>query len=353
MAGRLLFDALAARYGGGAYAAVQLSRSLAVHPNVSEMLVVARAGSIVERGLAGAPGVRCVVLPAAARAELVRRIGWQATRLLGLAREERCDAVLTMAGLPVQPRGLATLCYFCNPVMYEVDTPANRLRRWAGRRTARRADFVAAPSRLMAELVEESVGGTCHVVPLAVDRSVFSPAAAPGSEVLCVGDFYAHKRHDVLLAAWSSLPSPRPRLRLIGNPSVDPENYLRVHALVSQAPESESIALDGRVSLDSLVRAYRDARVFVMPSERESFCMPLAEAMACGVPAVARDIGSLRETGGDGARYVRGDDARDWAREIERLLGDDAVFTRSRDLALAAAGRFSWEASAAAFADWL
>jgi glycosyltransferase involved in cell wall biosynthesis len=81
--------------------------------------------------------------------------------------------------------------------------------------------------------------------------------------------------------------------------------------------------------------------------------MPLAEAMACGAPAVARGIESLRDTGGEGAIYVQGDDPALWGVAIARLLGDDDVHARLRAAALAAAGRFSWEASAARLADHL
>jgi glycosyltransferase involved in cell wall biosynthesis len=349
---RVLVDALAARYGGTAYAVVQLARHLALHRKVSDIAVITRQGSIIERGLAAEPHVRCIVLSAASHLELIRRLSWEAMRLPEIVERQRFEVVISMSGmLPRSPRSELVSLLF-NPVMFECETVANRIRRWAVRRTNRRARFVAAPSRAMADLVAHEAQRECVVIPLGVDHSVFSPAAADGSELLCVADFYAHKRHDLLLDAWRLLRAPRPRLRLIGNPSVDVETYRAVMAKIEASPERDAIVVEHDVSLDRLVDAYHDARLFVMPSERESFCMPLAEAMACGVPAVARGLRSLRETGGTGARYVEGSDPQQWSAAFEPLLARGQTYQRARALAGAAAARFTWAASAATLASY-
>jgi D-inositol-3-phosphate glycosyltransferase len=100
--------------------------------------------------------------------------------------------------------------------------------------------------------------------------------------------------------------------------------------------------LSHRISFDGLIDAYHRARVFVVPSERESFCMPLVESMACGVPAVVRGIQSLRETGGAGARYVESDDPSRWAAAVQELVEDAVGHEAARQAALEAAARFSW-----------
>jgi glycosyltransferase involved in cell wall biosynthesis len=51
---------------------------------------------------------------------------------------------------------------------------------------------------------------------------------------------------------------------------------------------------------DEVLRAYyRVARLFVCASEHEGFCVPLAEAMAFGLPTIALDRGAVGETMGD------------------------------------------------------
>jgi glycosyltransferase involved in cell wall biosynthesis len=350
---RIVIDALAARFGGTAYAVIQLARSLARRRDVSMVIVVTRRGSIVEEGVAQEAAVRCVVAPAASRIELIRRTAWETLRLPAVVAQEECDVVISMSGMLPRSRDYRLICLLFNPVMYEKRTAANLLRRWAVRRTAREAEYLAAPSRSMADLVSASTGRECAVVPLGVDHSIFSPSFDAGEEILCVADFYAHKRHDLILDAWLRLPSPRPRLRLVGNSGVDPQTYARLLARIKQLPEADSITLEHHIPLERLIVAYHRARVFVMPSERESFCMPLVESMACGVPVVARGLRSLRETGGEGARYVDGDDPNQWAAMLRQLVEDDAEHERARGAAIVSAARFSWEAFAADLADRL
>jgi glycosyltransferase involved in cell wall biosynthesis len=345
---RIIIDALAARYGGTAYAAAELARQLAISPDVSTVAVVARQGSIVDRSLVDDEAVKRIAPPAASRAELVRRIGWEAFDLPAVVAREQFDAVISMSGmLPRAPR-CPVISLLFNPVMYEQPTFANALRKWAVRRTAREASFLAAPSRAMAEMAATSIGRDCAVVPLGVDHSVFFPGAVAGDEILCVADFYAHKRHDLILDTWLELRPPRPRLRLIGNPRVDVKAHGSLLARIATLPDAESIVLEHEVSRDRLARAYHRARVFLIPSEHESFCMPVAESMACGVPVVARDLPSLRDTGGRGAIYLDGADPVAWAAAVQPLIDEDARYDRARELAICAARRFSWKAMAEA-----
>jgi D-inositol-3-phosphate glycosyltransferase len=164
--------------------------------------------------------------------------------------------------------------------------------------------------------------------------------------LLCVADFYRHKGHDVLLAAWTVLASPRPRLRLIGDPRVDRSWYRELTAQVARHRSLGEITFESGLSLDRLVDAYHSARVFALASQHESFCLPLLEAQACGVPAVARDSPALRETGGEGTAYVAGDDPRAWAAAIQRLLADPVVHTAARTAGLEHARSYSWERTA-------
>jgi glycosyltransferase involved in cell wall biosynthesis len=195
----------------------------------------------------------------------------------------------------------------------------------------------------MAELVSDSTDRDCSVLPLGVDHRAFAPAAQPGDRVVCVADFYAHKRHDLMIDVWLHLPTPRPQLHFIGNPDADVATYARLVDRVRSLNDGQSVLIEHGLTLAGLVAAYQSARVFIMASDHESFCMPLAESMACGVPAVVRDLPSLRETGGSGARYVRGDDPALWAAQISRLISDDSYHASARRAAIEAASQFSWE----------
>jgi glycosyltransferase involved in cell wall biosynthesis len=342
-----VIDALAARFGGTAYAVIQLSRVLAREPRMAEVIVVTRAGSIVDGGVRPDSRVRIIRLGARGRGELIERLGWEALRLPAIVRAESADVVLTFSGMLPRDPGCPTISYLANPVPFENRRGVKAaIRRRAIERTAHQAAAVYVPSSHFAHLVANLP--RVRVVPLGVDHDVFRPREHPGGEILCVSDFYRHKRHDLLLDAYDRLPADRPVLRLVGNPSVDPEWFSLLQARASEKP---GVILAGMVSFELLLDAYARARVFVMPSEHESFSMPLAESLCCGVPAIARDHPALRETGGSGAWYIAGDDPSAWAEAIDAMLTDDDRHQQFRVAGLQEAKRFSWESMATRLLD--
>lgn len=346
MSRRIALDSLATRYGGSAYAVVQLARALRDRDDVSRVLVIAGLESIPARGLVDEPGIELVSVALPPRATLAARAAWSAVKLPSLLRHWRADLLLAGAGmLPRMPHCRVVLILW-NPVPFESRRALDRVRRAAIRSTARRGGEPVVPTLAMAELTAPFLGRRPRVVPLGVDRELFRPAPVPGNELLFVSDFYAHKRHDLALAAWQLLPEPRPILRLIGNPAVDLGTYALVRTAVRQLGDPR-VVLEGSVPRARLLDAYRRARLFLMPSEHESFSMSLAEAMCSGVPAVARRTAVLEETAGLGAEFVDSDDPRDWARAIEKLWRDSIVYRVRREAAIRHGERFSWTGMAA------
>jgi glycosyltransferase involved in cell wall biosynthesis len=342
----IVIDALAARYGGTAHATVQLATHLA--DDHVAVIVVTREGSLVADDLRSVPGLRVVRLRGAKRYELARRLFWEGLALPRLVRRHRAAGVLTVSGMLPGAVGAPVVAYLQNPVMFERGGVANHLRRWAVRRTARAAEHVLVPSNAMATRVAEVIGVRAEVVPLGVDHARFRPATDSGMEILCVADFYRHKRQDVVLDAWAALPPPRPGLRLIGDVRVDPPWHRRIAAQAARFRNLGRITLSPRLPLDEVVRAYHRARVFALPSQHESFCLPVLEAQACGVPAVVRDTPILRESGGPGTTYVAGDHAETWSAALQRLLVDDDAYAGARATGIENAQRFNWKRTAAA-----
>jgi glycosyltransferase involved in cell wall biosynthesis len=346
--GAIIIDALAARYGGTAYAAIELAQRLADETGGDEVVVVTREGSLIAGGLEPTPGVRLLLLSDARRLELVRRLLWEAFRLPKLVRSEAGSSVVSWSGMLPRAVDAPLVCFLANPLMFEERDAGNRLRRGAARRTLRGASHVLVPTRASAAQAVEALGLTPEVVPWGVDHARFRPASRPGSDLMCVADFYPHKRQDVILAAWAALPAPRPGLRLIGNPEVDRGWYESVRRQAEQLRSLGELTFESGFSHDEVAEALRRARVFALASEHETFCLPVLEAQACGVPAVVRDVPVLRETGGTGTTYVSGDDPEDWAAEIGRLLVDDAAHSAARSAGLHHASGFSWEKTAEA-----
>ncbi|MAF80827.1 hypothetical protein CL628_02325 [bacterium] len=94
----------------------------------------------------------------------------------------------------------------------------------------------------------------------------------------------------------------------------------------------------------SLLRAlYWHADVFVLPSLYEGFGMPILEAMACGTPVVTGKVSSMPEVAGDAAVLI---DPHDATSITEGVLQAREQQQKYRELGLARAKQFTWEATA-------
>jgi glycosyltransferase involved in cell wall biosynthesis len=177
-------------------------------------------------------------------------------------------------------------------------------------------------------------------LPLDIER--FSPGA-PGCHLkeqlglgsatllLFVGRLAPNKRVPVLIEALAQLRDLTPRVHaaVIGD---DSDVYQLEARHCRQRAEELGVAdrlhLFGHVSEARLLDAYRSADVFVMPSCHEGFCLPVIEAMGCGVPVVAARAGALPETVGPAGITCAPDDAGDLARQVRRVLESHTAPTR-------------------------
>lgn len=352
----VIVDALAAHFGGHVIAVIEVARRMPGSPGIDRVLVVAPAGSLVEAGLRDTPGVDLLTPDLGRRPDIARRVLWEALRLPALAAEEGVVGVLSWSGMLPRSVGKPLVCCLANPVAFEGSGVGNALRRLAIRRTARRASSLLVPSEATARLVEETCRRRPEVVRWGVDHDRLTPAREPGEELLCVADFYRHKRQHLTLEIWAALPEPRPPLRLIGDSRVDPQYFESVAARARNltANGAGSIRVEDRRPFDELIPIYRRARAFLLPSVHESFCLPLLEAQACGVPCVTTDREVMRGTAGSGAVYVDADaDAGAWAEAVRKLYAEEAAHRELRDAAVANAALFSWERTTAVTADRL
>jgi glycosyltransferase involved in cell wall biosynthesis len=167
-----------------------------------------------------------------------------------------------------------------------------------------------------------------------VDRDRFAPGAPRTrfreelglggvSLLLFVGRLAPNKRVPVLVEALAHLHdlSPPVHAVVVGETG---DLYQREAHLCRERARALGVAdrlhFLGRVSDDRLADAYRSADLFVMPSRHEGFCIPVLEAMACGLPVLAARATALPETVGAGGLTFHPDDAADLARQVRRVL---------------------------------
>lgn len=102
----------------------------------------------------------------------------------------------------------------------------------------------------------------------------------------------------------------------------------------------------GYVPEEDLPFLYSGAAVFVFPSIYEGFGLPLAEAMACGVPIVASDCSSIPEVVQDAALLVSPDKPEEFASAIARVIEDQELRGALVEKGLNRARLFRWDTAA-------
>jgi glycosyltransferase involved in cell wall biosynthesis len=186
-------------------------------------------------------------------------------------------------------------------------------------------------------------GELCHTLGYVVDKEHFGPGM-PGESarerlglqgatlLLFVGRVAPNKRLPVLVEALAQLRDRRPEVHALVAGDVGDlyqEEQERCVRLAEELGVANRLHFLGRVGDDVLLDLYRDSDVFVMPSVHEGFCLPVVEAMACGIPVVAARATALPETVADAGLTFEPDDGAGLARQIGRVL--DAPTTPAPD----------------------
>ncbi len=225
--------------------------------------------------------------------------------------------------------------------------------RFVIREAARRATRILVPSLSTAEDVIRELrvpaGRRADVVvtPEAANPEYRpDPGAKPaGSVVLFVGRRDPYKNLSTLVRAFARVVREVPAAKLVVVGPPDPR-YPEAEAAAREAKLGGAVEWRGYVDGPGLVRAYREAAVFVLPSRYEGFGLPVIEAMACGTPVVCGNGSSLPEVAGDAAVLVPPHDEHGLAHAIVRLLTDPAFAASMRERGLRRAAGFSWERTA-------
>jgi glycosyltransferase involved in cell wall biosynthesis len=230
------------------------------------------------------------------------------------------------------------------PAMFS--TAERRFRSWAYDRSAVDADQVITITQFSADRISEKLGiesSKVHAIHLGIDHSVFAPdgpaatiAGLPERYVYYPANSWPHKNHDRLLEAFAAIDDPELHLLLTGSAVGTqplPAGSDRVHHL-------------GHVTTELVAALYRGAEALIFPSLYEGFGLPPAEAMACGCPVAASNVGAVSEVCGDAALLFDPTDVDAIADAIVRVTSDAELRERLRADGLLQAARFTWEETA-------
>lgn len=194
-----------------------------------------------------------------------------------------------------------------------------------------------------------------HFYPIPVDEARQFIGLAPDARmILFVGRIEPLKGLDTLIKAVAclrvkDLAEPVHLAVIGGDPQAAPEEMsaemARIQKMCYDLTVGKMVAFLGKRSQDTLPYYYSAAEVVVMPSHYESFGMVALEAMACGTPVLASQVGGLAFLVQDGVTGYHVPDGDDEAlcERLSALLGDAALRRTLGRNAVEYAQKYAWD----------
>ena len=169
----------------------------------------------------------------------------------------------------------------------------------------------------------------------------------PPRNLVYMGSFMPYKNVELLVASMRRLPEHT--LHLLS--PIPAHRRRELAALVgTESLGAGRVVFHDGVTDAEYARLLGDRGALVTASLDEGYGLPVAEALALGVPAVVSDLAIFHEVAGEGARYFDPRDGDAFVREV-RALDDVALRRRLVESGVEHVGRFSWRRSAQALVD--
>ena len=108
----------------------------------------------------------------------------------------------------------------------------------------------------------------------------------------------------------------------------------------------EHIIITGYVSDEDLPVLYQMSQLFLFPSLREGFGIPIIEAMACGVPVITSNTSSMPEVAGNAAHLIDPNKTDDIYEGMFKIMSDENYKNELIKRGLKRSKQFSWNSMA-------
>ncbi len=192
-----------------------------------------------------------------------------------------------------------------------------------------------------------------HFRPIPKDEALTYAGVSPDRRmILFVGRIEPLKGIDTLLRSLVILRQRAPELgkkltlAIIGGDPIDADDpeMSRLLELSDELDLREPVLFLGAREQDVLQYYYSAAEAVIMPSHYESFGMVALEAMACGTPVVASEVGGLAYLVRDGVTgfHVPDRSPEDLASRIQLLMENDLLRQEMSVSAMRLAERYTW-----------
>jgi glycosyltransferase involved in cell wall biosynthesis len=164
----------------------------------------------------------------------------------------------------------------------------------------------------------------------------------PESYVLFLGNTDPKKNAANVLLAYAEYAANNPDHLPLVVADFDLDRIRQILTPAGYQHVMPSILQIGYVSPADMPLLYAGATVFLYPSLRESFGLPIIESMAASTPVITSDCASMPEVAGNAAILVDPEAPSHLAQMIRILVHDEALRTELRHRGRARARGFTW-----------
>jgi glycosyltransferase involved in cell wall biosynthesis len=215
----------------------------------------------------------------------------------------------------------------------------------------------ATAQELMPHLRQGPDGQPILCAPLGVDMPMPDTSHVSPSDpyFVYIGTIEPRKNHLLLLNLWRGmvqrLGAGAPKLILVGRRGWENENILDMldRCTVLNGKLVEYSGLPDQ----AVAKLMKGARALLFPSFAEGYGLPLAEALALGVPAICSDLPALREVGKGVPEYLDPLDGMGWQRLILDFAREDSPLRQAQLSRLESWSSPSWAHHFALVEPWL
>jgi glycosyltransferase involved in cell wall biosynthesis len=155
--------------------------------------------------------------------------------------------------------------------------------------------------------------------------------------LLSVGRLDVQKRPERLIGALALIKAPV-TLTMVG----DGEQRVMLEKLAATR-NLHNVTFTGVLRGDALLKAFREADVFVISSDREGMSLAILEAMGAGLPVVGSDVLGIHEAVEGIGILVANPSAETFASAIDNLAAHPERLQSMSAASIAKAQQYSWQ----------
>lgn len=197
--------------------------------------------------------------------------------------------------------------------------------------TIKRCNAFISVSNALRKSIEElgADGNNIQVIPNSVNDS-FTYEECKSIRKFCfvsIGNLVESKRFDLTIKAFARKfrENPNVQLKIIGDGNL----RKMLQEMTKQLGIEDKVTFTGRISRKQVISTLQESKVFVLPSDFETFGVVYIEAMACGLPVIGTKNGGAQEIITENCgKLIERDDLNELSEAMENIYNNYNSYDR-------------------------